>query len=158
MAAWAAAKTSPDSVPASPQSVPHPSAGFQLLILHLSTGLLPTHCHLHPRVAAHFPLRQLSLADTSKLTCPDLLSFLGLLLTLTLMLGSLAGLHIVQLLASNPLHGLLLPVAILTDLLLVFDAGKLMFADTSVEYSWDNFRQWCMSNLSVHNHEKHALA
>ena len=24
-------------------------------------------------------------------------------------------------------------------------------------YSWDNFREWCTSSFSVHNHEKHAL-
>ena len=26
-----------------------------------------------------------------------------------------------------------------------------------VLYSWDNFREWCISSFSVHNHERHAL-
>ena len=26
-----------------------------------------------------------------------------------------------------------------------------------VLYLWDNFREWCISSFSVHNHEKHAL-
>ena len=25
-------------------------------------------------------------------------------------------------------------------------------------YSWDNFRDWCISSFSVHNHERHAIA
>ncbi|KAL3135299.1 hypothetical protein ABBQ32_007497 [Trebouxia sp. C0010 RCD-2024] len=41
----------------------------------------------------------------------------------------------------------------------LWEARKTQLAEQpEVLYSWDNFREWCLSSFSVHNHERHALS
>ena len=40
----------------------------------------------------------------------------------------------------------------------LWEARKSQLAQQpDVLYSWDSFREWCISSFSVHNHERHAL-
>ena len=40
----------------------------------------------------------------------------------------------------------------------LWEARKTQLTEQpDVLYSWDNFREWCISSFSVHNHERHAL-
>ena len=34
---------------------------------------------------------------------------------------------------------------------------KNLFCTPDVLYSWDTFKEWCITSFSVHNHERHAL-
>lgn len=41
----------------------------------------------------------------------------------------------------------------------LWESCKAQLAEQpDVLYSWENFKQWCISSFSVHSHERHALA